>query len=127
MTLFYIKVKRQSCVNLSNLMPDENPTKIYRTPDNIEWTLVQTFPSYEKLQKFRLKNQCNGQSRNAKWWRIRFPCKGKYMKNKCQFKLLAMKTIKQSYHVYKHGKHNHPPLKPRSSSECGIWKKSSVM
>jgi hypothetical protein len=31
--------------------------------------------------------------------------------------LLALKTIKQQYHVYQHGKHNHPAIKQWSNSK----------
>jgi hypothetical protein len=36
---------------------------------------------------------------------------------------LALKTAKQCYHVYKHGKHNHLPIRPWSKSKCGILDK----
>jgi hypothetical protein len=94
-------------------MPAENPPKIYLTHDKIKWTFLQTFPSYEKMQKFRRKNKCNPVKMDAKWWRIRFHCNGRYQKNKCKFMLLAMKTTNQGYHVYKHAQHNHHVLKSK--------------
>jgi hypothetical protein len=104
------------------LMPSENPPKILGTADNIEWQFLQTLPDYGKMQKFRVKNQCKGQSEDANWCRIRYPCYRK-RNNNCQFLLLALKTAKQCYHIYKHGEHNHPPVKSWSSSKCGILDK----
>jgi hypothetical protein len=98
---------------MRDLMPEENPSKIYCTPDNIEWTFLQTFSSYDRMQKFRRKNKCQSVKSNAKWCRIRFHCNGQYNENQCKFMLLAMKTTNQGYHIYTHGKHNHPIIKSK--------------
>jgi hypothetical protein len=98
------------------LMPDANPPAIFRTEDNIEWTFFQTIPDYTKMDKFRYKNQCLSRKSKVldeKSWRIRFACQRKRRHN-CEFMLLAMKTAKKGYHVYKHGEHNHPLSKQRS-------------
>src|SRR4051812_44888569 len=104
--MFYSKIteKRLCYVNAKILMPDANPPKTFRTADKMEWTFLQTFPDYDKIQKFRHKNKClriHGAC-DAKWCRIRYHCLRK-RKNNCEFMLLAMKTAKQCYHVYKHG------------------------
>jgi hypothetical protein len=95
-------------------MPDANPAKSFCTAENIEWTFLQTFPDYGKLQNLRLKNKClRKHGLDVKWRRIRYCCHRKNSHN-CEFMLLAMKTAKQCYHVYKHGEHNHPVETSRS-------------
>jgi hypothetical protein len=88
-------------------MSDKNPPRIFHTADNIEWAFLQTFPDYEKLQKFRLNNHSFA-SWPGKRNRIRFYCNsGRGRAQNCKFMLLALKTTKRGYHVYKHGEHNH--------------------
>jgi hypothetical protein len=94
-------------------MPPENPPKIYRTPDNIEWQFLQSFSDFDKMQQFRAENQCKNTWDCEKWGRIRFVCKRKRSHN-CKFVLLAMKTTNQGFHVYKHGEHKHDKLAQRS-------------
>jgi hypothetical protein len=86
-------------------MPDANPPKSYRTSDNIEWTFLQTFQDYDQMQKFRQKNKFQSRAGDEKFRRIRYFCI-RINKNNCKFMLLAFKTTKERYHVYKHGKHN---------------------
>jgi hypothetical protein len=90
----------------TDLIPDENPPKMYRTPDGIEWQFIQTFADYDEMNTFREENQCRSRYDGEKWCRIRFVCKRTSSHN-CKFMLLAMKTTKQEYHFYKHGEHNH--------------------
>jgi hypothetical protein len=93
-------------------MQAENPPTIFRTPgDNIEWTYLQTFPDYKQMQEFRHKIQCQSKGKESHQ-RFRFPCNVRYNRN-CQFKLLALKTTSEGYHVYKLGEHNHP-IMPKS-------------
>jgi hypothetical protein len=88
-------------------MPDANPPAIFRTPENIEWTFLQTVPDYDILQKFRVENRCRDRYKNVeKWGKIRLPCTSKSTHN-CPFTLLALKTTTNGYHVYKHGQHTH--------------------
>jgi hypothetical protein len=89
-------------------MPDANPPKIFHTPDNAEWTFLQSFADYDKMQEFRHKNQCKTKTYVDVWLRIRFNCNRRWRHN-CKFQLLAMKTTKHGFHVYKHGEHNHDP------------------
>src|SRR4051812_34448907 len=106
---------------MKHLMPHANPAKIFHTVDNMEWTLLERIPDYEKLNRFRWKNQCKPNG-SAKRQRIRFPCcREQYAANRCKFVLLAMKTTKHAYHVYTHGKHNHPLIKRRSSSKRNLF------
>jgi hypothetical protein len=94
-------------------MPHKIPPRIFRTPDNIEWTFLETFPDYERLQKFRLNNHSYATNSDGKKSRIRFYCYPKPRRvHNCKFKLLALKTSKEGYHVYKHGEHNHATIKP---------------
>jgi hypothetical protein len=101
------------------LMPDADPPKIYSTLDNIEWTFIRTFSDHDKMDEFRYVNHCECSSRGKTCWRqVRFPCLRKSSDN-CQFMLLAMRSTKQRFHVYKHGQHQHnnhpvPVFKPRS-------------
>jgi hypothetical protein len=94
----------------TELMPaDENPPKICRTPDNIEWQFLQTFSDLDKMHKFRLENQCyqtGCDDEIGKWCRIRFYCKCRFSHG-CKFMLLAVKTTTQEYLVYTHGEHKH--------------------
>jgi hypothetical protein len=94
-------------------MPHENPPNIFVTPDNIEWQFLQTFPDYEKVQQFRHKNQCHSRACDEMRNGIRSFCTRRRSQN-CKFVLLAMKTIKQGYHVYKHAEHKHTALKSKS-------------
>jgi hypothetical protein len=94
-------------------MPAENPPKIYRTTDNIEWQFLQTFDNYEKMQQFRLQSQCKSSIEHESWWRLRHECNRQFSHN-CPFKLLAIKNTKQGYHVYINGEHNHPDNMPQS-------------
>jgi hypothetical protein len=87
-------------------MPDENPPALFRTPDNIEWQFIHTFSDRDKMQKFRRENCCRFITGDKTGLRIRFPCQLKYSDN-CQFMLLALRTTKEGYHVYKHGQHQH--------------------
>jgi hypothetical protein len=92
-------------------MTDANPPAIFRTADNMEWQFLQTLPDYEKMQKFRRENHGHGHSRASrrggeKFGRARFFCKSRNKQNQCKFMLLAIKTTRNGYHVYKHGKHN---------------------
>jgi hypothetical protein len=96
------------------LMADANPPSTMRTVDGIEWTFLQTFPDYGKMHEFRHKNQCQCRSYDAVWQRVRYSCLRRRSKDLCKFKLLAMKTVTEAYHVYKHGEHNHAPSKPKS-------------
>jgi hypothetical protein len=120
---FHLKIKkkilekRAKCRNEKDLIPDATPPKTFRTVDNIEWKFLKTISDYGKLDKFRHKNRCktNCCARDS-WRRIRYNCNNK-LYSKCQFMLLALKTTKQGYHVYKHGKHNHHPIKPNYTSK----------
>jgi hypothetical protein len=89
-------------------MRHENPPAIFLTPDNIEFKFLRTLPDYAKLDKFRHKNHCKKKKALPKYLRFRFSCNycRAYAYN-CPFKLLAMKTTKQAYHVYGHGEHKH--------------------
>jgi hypothetical protein len=93
-------------------MPVENPPQIYRTPDNTEWTFVQTFADYGQLQKFRRKSHCKISTGRESHRRVRFLCK----RFNCDFQLLALKNTSAGYHVYKtdEHEHTHPVVKPRS-------------
>jgi hypothetical protein len=83
----------------------ENPQKVFCTEDDSEWTFVQTFPDFDQMQEFRRKNQCKTRwDKNA--WTIACHCNRKYTHN-CKFILLALKTTKNGYHIYKQGKHKH--------------------
>jgi hypothetical protein len=88
------------------LAPDSNPPSIFHTPDNIEWTLLQTLPDYDTLDKFRRKNQCKFTASDEDRLRIRYYCTRKRFGN-CKFMLLALKTTKKGYHIYSYGEHNH--------------------
>jgi hypothetical protein len=112
---FYSKIteKRAIFIRAKKLMRDANPPAIFRTMDNSEWKFLQTVPNFGKLQKFRRNKHCYPTNGDAKSGRIRFYCNC-LSSHKCQFKLVAMKTTKKGYHVYKRGKHNHPAA-PKSS------------
>jgi hypothetical protein len=103
-------------------MPDANPTRIFHTPDNIEWTFLKTFPDYDEMNKFRskMKSIAPGCGDKNNWLRIRFYCNLRSY-YKCKFMLLSLKTTKHRYHVYSNGEqHNHhAAMKPGSSSK---WK-----
>jgi hypothetical protein len=89
-------------------MPDENPPKIFRTTDNLEWHFLQTFPNYGKMQQLRLQNQCKFSTEDAaSWYHLRHKC-NRLSSHNCPFMLLAIKNINEGYHVYTHGEHNHP-------------------
>jgi hypothetical protein len=88
-------------------MPAENPPRIFRTADNIEWTFLRTFADFDQMHEFRRKSQCTIIAGRESNQRFRLPCNLKKYRN-CQFKLLALKTTKQGYHVYKFGEHSHP-------------------
>jgi hypothetical protein len=95
-------------------LPAENPPEVFCTSDNREWTFLQTFANYDKMQEFRQQNQCKC-SGNKKRWQIRFPCYRRQRQN-CGFMLLAKKTTNEEYHVYKYGEHNnHPFIKSKSN------------
>jgi hypothetical protein len=96
-----------------DLMPYENPPMIFVSPDNIEWTFLQTIPDDAKLEQFRFKNYCKFIPRDNKCLRKRFRyvCHRKFHKEKCKFMLMAMKNTKFGFHVYQHGEHNHPEHK----------------
>jgi hypothetical protein len=99
-------------------MPAENPPSIFRTPDK-EWIYLRTLVDYDQMQKFRHKCQCICTNLAGKegYRRVRLPCKHRWAHN-CQFKLLALKTTNQGYHVYKYGEHNnHPTIKPKGKCE----------
>jgi hypothetical protein len=101
------------------LMAADNPPAIFRTPDNMEWTFLKTVVNYHQLQQFRRENQCQSISGRETSWRLRFPCnRGRsshiYI---CKFTLLALKTTKHGYHVYKHGEHNNHPCVRRRSKQ----------
>jgi hypothetical protein len=99
------------------LMPDANPPPILRTADKMEWQFLQTISNYAKLKKFRLLNLLKSNGAKEKYWRVRYVCQRNH-KNNCKFVLLALKTTKQGYHVYKHSKHEHNhPYKTWNSSK----------
>jgi hypothetical protein len=89
----------------TELVPDGNPPSIFRTLDN-EWDFRQTLPDYDTLEKFASENQCTFTPSYEHRSRIRYYCTGRRFGN-CKFMLLAMKTTKKRYHVYKNGEHNH--------------------
>jgi hypothetical protein len=100
--------------SLMKLMPDTHPPQILKLPDNTEWKFLGTLLDYDKLQKLRIKNHTFATKRNEKSLRIRFYCYRR-SSHQCKFMLLALKTTKQGYHVYKRGEHNnHLSLKQRS-------------
>jgi hypothetical protein len=114
-----IIVKRMLNKNANGLMPDDNPLSIFHTPDNIEWAFFQTLPDYDKMQKFRRKNNCNCSGKtNDRSSRIRCYCARshghKSKDEKCEFMLLAVKTTKRRFHVYSYAEHNHPVQKIKS-------------
>jgi hypothetical protein len=86
-------------------MSDAYPPKTYNTVDNIQWTFLQTFPDYQQMQEFRQRTKCQFIAGKENYWRTRFYCTVRGSHN-CKFMLLALKTAKQRYHVYKNGKHN---------------------
>jgi hypothetical protein len=96
-----------------DLMPHQKAPTLFHTPDKIEWTFVETFSDYEKLQNFRLKNHFFSPNSYEKRNRLRFYC-NRRRANNCEFMLLALKTTKEEYHVYKHGKHNHTAIKAKA-------------
>jgi hypothetical protein len=98
-------------------MLDANPPAIYRTPaDNIEWTFHGTFPDNGKLEKFRYENECRSTHTDKKGVRIRYHCYCR-ASHGCKFMLVAMKTIKQHYHVYKHGQHCGSGIEPTKDGD----------
>jgi hypothetical protein len=95
-------------------MADNNPPEITHKPDNIEWAFLGTFPDLGRVDKFRYVNECRATHSDKKGILIRYHCHCRYSHG-CKFMLLARKTTKQRYHVYKHGKHiRHPAMKQRS-------------
>ena len=94
-------------------MSDENPPAVVGTPDNIQWTFLKTLADYTKMTKCWHENNCTSDARREKSYRIRNYCANK-PRRQCKFMLLAMKTTKQGYHVFKHGEHNHPVAKCKS-------------
>jgi hypothetical protein len=122
-TLMLKITEKRLLIRGRELMPHKNPPTIFRTPDNMEWTFLETFPDYEKLQKFRHRNKCQlstSQAKNEKALRMRYWCLRKLMNN-CKFMLLALKTTKEGYHVYKHGEHNHAALESRGKCLWNFW------
>jgi hypothetical protein len=95
---------------MDELIPDADPPQIYVTADGIEWTFIETFPDYGKVDEFRRKNRCR--TSGAKFWRIRLMCRLKSSHN-CKFMMMRMKTTKNGYHVYQHGEHNHEAPGPK--------------
>jgi hypothetical protein len=95
---------------MKELMPHANPPRIFRTPDNIEWTFIKTLSDFDKMNDFRRKKLCKAKAGKQTQLRIRFSCGQRFKKSKCPFMLLALKTTKQGYHVYKHGEHNEHTL-----------------
>jgi hypothetical protein len=94
---------------VKELMPDENPPEIYSTPSeavagNIDWTFLRTVADYEEIDKFRGEERCYVKVGGEEKRRCRIYCNLR-SKRDCQFVLLAMKTTKQRYHVYKYGEH----------------------
>jgi hypothetical protein len=102
------------------VMPAENPALAICTRDNTEWTFLQTFADYGKMNKFRRKNHTTtkiAKRLNEKNLQLRFYCPSR-LSRKCKFMLLALKTTKGGYHVYKNGEHNkHLALNPCINSE----------
>jgi hypothetical protein len=93
---------------MTNLMAYANPPMIFVTPDNVEWTFLQTIPDDDKMDKFRLKNYCLQKDMKCLRTCFRYICNRKLHKEKCKFKLMAMKNTKFGFHVYQHGEHTHP-------------------
>jgi hypothetical protein len=87
---------------------------VFRTPDNIEWTFLETLPDYGKMHKFRYEHKCNPRVADEDRLRIRYYCYQRFKHDHCTFMLFAMKTTKKGYHVYKNGEHNHLHNKSRS-------------
>jgi hypothetical protein len=104
--------------NLKELMPDASPPKLFRTPDNIEWAFLKECSAFDKLEEYRYENQCKYKAGVVTWSRVRFHCNRKFTHN-CEFSLLAMKTIKEGYYVYKKGEHNHQPA---ANSKFGFYR-----
>jgi hypothetical protein len=105
-------IAKRGIYRKGEMMPDANPPAVYPM-DDIEWTFQGTFPDNGKLNKFRYEHECN-HTTDRGCTRFRFYCRCRYT-NDCNFMLLAMKTTKQRYHVYKHGEHSeHPARKPIS-------------
>jgi hypothetical protein len=89
-------------------MADKNPPRIFRTPDNMEWTFLQTCPDYKKMQQLQFNNRTFALKSDEKRKRIRLYCNRRRERaDNCKFMLLALKTNKKTYHVYQHGEHHH--------------------
>jgi hypothetical protein len=116
------KEKRSRHIRGKELMLDANPPAIYRTADTTEWNFIQTLPDYDQMQEFRQKKQCSSKSSSLdkRAWRIRFYCSRRCYPT-CKFMLLALKTTKEGYHVYKHGKHNHTVSQSSSNGISEIF------
>jgi hypothetical protein len=103
------------------LMPNANPPTVVHTPDkkdNIEWTLLATFPDYEEMDKFRAEKQCKfTASSDGTLSQIRHYCNRRYQDD-CKFMLLAIKTTTNQYHVYTHGDHT---CKKTGKILLGLW------
>jgi hypothetical protein len=99
----------------NKLMPAANPPKVFRS-DNIEWSFLRTFANHGQLRKFLCESHCKIGTRGENIRRVRLTCCRK-RSNNCEYQLLALKTTKQGYHVYKIGEHNHPVHKPKSKCE----------
>jgi hypothetical protein len=113
---------RLVCKNAIELIPHDNPPKIHRTADDIEWKLIETVSDYEKMKKARLQNKCRTvtwATENAR--RIRFVCyyRRRSVSKKADFynikKILRMETENKS---------------PLSEKECATshkkWSKPKI-
>jgi hypothetical protein len=107
--------------NVNVLMPHEKPPTIFRTTDNIEYKFLQTFSNFDKMEKFRQKNHCQTTKSKKNGSRIRYYCMHRYKMKDCKFTLLAVKTTKKGYHVYKHGEHKHNKNCPAKRSDKFIF------
>jgi hypothetical protein len=110
--LSILEVRLSMSSSKYEMLPDDNPPQIYLM-DDIEWTFLDTLPDFETMREFRREKQCNMGAIDKKRKRMRSNCARKY-KDECKFKLLALKTPKNRYHLYKHGEHNHPIIKQKS-------------
>jgi hypothetical protein len=92
------------------LMAYANPPMIFVTPDNVEWTFLQTIPDDDKMEELRFNNNCKF-IKFCSQKRFRYVCNRNFYTVNCQFMLMALKNTKLGYHVYQHDEHNHPLLK----------------
>jgi hypothetical protein len=110
----YKITERRVTYNRNDLMPDEKPPATLRTSDKIQWTFLRTFSDYDHVQKFRCKSQCKPRLDVEEWGRVRFYCRRRQRQN-CPLMLLALKTTRRRYYVYKYGQHNnHSAMMPKS-------------